>query len=984
MSKPDTKFLGTAPGWRGSDSLNESLPDNLIRDFDIRNSVSIGLRLSLSGCGLTDNSVQATPTAIGGDERNLQSGSQTAVGQIPKPEIPGYEILCELGRGGMGVVYQARQVRLNRVVALKMILAGEHASREAIQRLLGEAEAISRLNHPNIVQIHATGDWAGQPYVELEFVAGGSLASRLDGTPWPPRPAARIIERVARAAAEAHRMGIVHRDLKPANILMTTEGEPKISDFGLAKTTEEDCRLTRTQAILGSPSYMAPEQADGQARAAGPEADTYALGATLYELLTGRPPFVALTPLATLDLVRHSEPVPPRRLRRRLPLDLDTICLKCLEKAPHQRYRSADALADDLEAFLNYEPIRARRPPPWERSLKWLRHRPAVAALFLVTALAALSSIGIWRRHALEVACRAEAIRRHDNALREQIDQFLNLARAAIDGEDWEGAKTHLSSARALIRSEPRLTEMRATVDNLLALSELRILTQKRREQARARLAKFQHLWDEALFCASDFTGMAPETKLRSGRAAARAALEQFGLRTGRAVKLNLDPTHYSAQQSAWIVDSCYVLTLLLAEAESQPLAGESREHQLQKALRALDLAKTLRAPSLAYHVRRAGYLKRLGDHSGASAEERLAAKDSLAAGSSIDEFLAGEHAYRRGDLKAASTALRRTLLLEPDHFWALYLLAVCHLKAHQPSEAQAALVACQSRRPRFVWTYLLRGFAEAEMREFDLGEADFRHALELGVNVEERYVLLVNRGVLRVRRGAVAEAIDDLSAAIALRPGQFQAYVNLSQAYQALGKPDQALASLAQAIDRAPSQPVLYRARSELERSMSRQEAALSDLARAIELAPFGDPAVANDYISRAAIFQQAGRFEEALASCDLAIKLAPSRPDAHRLRGIALLGLKRYNEAIRALDLSLSHGAAPPGIYEIRGLAHSWAGAHERAISDYTMALNKGQCSPSLYANEAGRICSAAPRHPPSATSTELSASTPRTPMR
>ena len=275
------------------------------------------------------------------------------------PEVPGYEILGELGRGGMGVVYKARQCRLNRVVALKMILAGDYAGPDAVERIMAEAEIVARLQHPNIVQIYGIGDCDGRPYVEPEYVGGGSLADRLDGTPWPPRSAARLVESLAMAMAEAHRMGIIHRDLKPANILMTDDGTPKITDFGLAKSIEKNSELTRTESILGSPRYMAPEQAEGHTREVGPAADVYALGTNLYELLTGRPPFVAQTILATLDLVKNSEPVAPKRLQPGLASDLETICLKCLRKEAAERYESADALAEDLTRYLNDEPIQA-------------------------------------------------------------------------------------------------------------------------------------------------------------------------------------------------------------------------------------------------------------------------------------------------------------------------------------------------------------------------------------------------------------------------------------------------------------------------------------------------------------------------------------------------------------------------------------------------------------------------------------------------
>ena len=227
------------------------------------------------------------------------------------------------------------------------------------------------MQHPNIVQIHHIGEADGLPFFELEYVDGGSLDRRLDGTPWPARRAAELIEPLARGVAEAHRLGIVHRDLKPGNVLLAADGTPKITDFGLAKSLAADSGLTRTDSIMGSPSYMAPEQAEGKTKQVGPLADVYALGAILYELLTGRPPFRGTTALETLEQVKNAEPVPPSRLVPGLPRDVETIALKCLQKEPAKRYDSAAALAEDLRRFLGGEPIVARPVPFWERAWRW-------------------------------------------------------------------------------------------------------------------------------------------------------------------------------------------------------------------------------------------------------------------------------------------------------------------------------------------------------------------------------------------------------------------------------------------------------------------------------------------------------------------------------------------------------------------------------------------------------------------------------------
>jgi eukaryotic-like serine/threonine-protein kinase len=301
----------------------------------------------------------------------------------------GYEIIGELGRGGMGVVYLARKVALNRPCALKMILAGTHGGKSAAARFRVEAEAVARIRHPGIVQIYHVGEADGLPFLELEYLPGGSLEKMLDGTPRPSAEAARLVETLARAIAEAHRRGIVHRDLKPANILMDAGGQPKVADFGLAKIVDSDDGLTKTNLVIGSPSYMAPEQAEGNARSVGMTVDVYALGAILYELLTGRPPFRAATALETLEQVKAVEPVPPSRFQPGLPRNLETICLKCLEKSPSRRYATSEALAEDLRRHLAGEPILARRARLRERAWKWAWRHPAAAAVLAIVGVSA-------------------------------------------------------------------------------------------------------------------------------------------------------------------------------------------------------------------------------------------------------------------------------------------------------------------------------------------------------------------------------------------------------------------------------------------------------------------------------------------------------------------------------------------------------------------------------------------------------------------
>jgi serine/threonine protein kinase len=392
----------------------------------------------------------ATPSPAAAHEETAPTPrSPASTGE--RPTVPGYEILGELGRGGMGVVYQARQLSLKRIVALKMVLAGAHAGPQELARFRAEAEAVARLQHPNIVQIYAVGDKDGLPFCAFEFVEGGSLDKRINGTPLPVRDAAQLLETLARAVHHAHQHGIVHRDLKPANILVsggvvsggvangerpTTHHSPltthqlKITDFGLAKKIDAESDQTRSGAVVGTPSYVSPEQAAGK-KDIGPATDIYALGAILYEMLTGRPPFRGETVMDTLFMVLTEEPVPPVRLRPKVPRDLETICLKCLNKEPARRYPTAEALAEDLNRFLNGWPIQARPAGRLERLWRWCRHYPAAACLLaVVSVLLVVAAFGMW----------------HLSRLSQELVQSTALESAAQESEMLDDLNTYYSS----------------------------------------------------------------------------------------------------------------------------------------------------------------------------------------------------------------------------------------------------------------------------------------------------------------------------------------------------------------------------------------------------------------------------------------------------------------------------------------------------------------------------------------------------------
>jgi eukaryotic-like serine/threonine-protein kinase len=341
--------------------------------------------------------------------------SETAARERMPADVPGYEVVGRVGQGGMGAVYQARQLGLNRLVALKVLIGGAAAGSDRRARFAAEAKVVAALRHPNIVSVFDTGEYDGVPFFSMEFVPGGTLGQRLAAGPLAPETAARLMVPVVDAIQHAHDHGVIHRDLKPTNILISEDGAPKVSDFGLAKQLESDDGLTRTDAVLGTPSYMAPEQAEGK-KQIGPAADVYALGAILYHALTGRPPFQAATTLDTLRQVVERDPVPVRDLQPAVPRDLAVICEMSLRKEPERRYPSAGELAADLRRYLANEPIRARAIGPIERAWKWgRRHRGAALSGLAVSLALFVGTIvsGIYAGRATAAAKR-EATARSD------------------------------------------------------------------------------------------------------------------------------------------------------------------------------------------------------------------------------------------------------------------------------------------------------------------------------------------------------------------------------------------------------------------------------------------------------------------------------------------------------------------------------------------------------------------------------------------
>jgi eukaryotic-like serine/threonine-protein kinase len=392
--------------------------------------------------------VQGTPSPSALGTLAGQSGMAKRIDTTPKI-IGGYEIGATLGVGGMGVVYKATDLKLKRTVALKLIRTGSDASPDEMVRFRGEAEMVAQLQHPNIVHIYEIGMHEGQAFIVFEYVDGGNLADRIQGKPQPPRQAAEMAETLARAMHAAHQQHIIHRDLKPANILLTKGGTLKITDFGLAKQLGHSLGLSRTGDVMGTPSYMSPEQAAGQMENLGPSTDVYALGAILYEMLTGRPPFRGVTMFDTLEQVRSAEPAPLSRLVPKLHRDLGTVCLKCLQKSPAKRYANAQELADDLRRWLDGDAITARPVSRQEKVWRMLRRHPwqAAAAFACILAITLLTLLGLGQRERtyqqevqdaqqkyIEVQRQKETELRNQQALMQRtMDNILSLVKEGGD-----------------------------------------------------------------------------------------------------------------------------------------------------------------------------------------------------------------------------------------------------------------------------------------------------------------------------------------------------------------------------------------------------------------------------------------------------------------------------------------------------------------------------------------------------------------------
>jgi serine/threonine-protein kinase len=683
------------------------------------------------------------------------------------PRIPGYEVEAVLGRGGVGVVYQARHLLLGRPVAVKMLLRGEYASGVEVARFNQEARTLAGLRHPHIVQVHDVGECDGLPFFTMEFLEGGTLAQRLAGVPQPPRQAAALLATLCDAIDTAHRAGIVHRDLKPANVLLADEGTPKVSDFGLARCSaaEADERLTLTGQRIGTPSYMAPEQASRQFGSVGPAADIYALGAILYEMLTGRPPFHGESAAETERQLLAEDPVPPSRLNARVPRDLETICLKCLRKDPSRRYGAAAALADDLRRFQKGEPISARPTGTVERAAKWVKRRPAAATALAAAALLAISLIGgsLWL-----VSQRAA----NNKAVAQDLQEAVQQQKLS----NWALAESAMDRA-ALRLGDHGPGELH------------QILDQARRDATLvARLDHIHFAYQASVGGSVDYA--------HADRDYADA-FREAGLGTDQE-----DPQAVAAR-----VKNSNIQTALIGALDhwSCAVPSAARQKWISDVVRQADRDPTGfrdRVRSLAIWDHGSALAKAMNDAS----TETIAGQPAtflLAVGFRLVEFGKDDGPLV---LKAQQT--------HPSDFALNIRLGVKMLDKHDIPAGLGYFQAAMSLRPDVAMGHHNFGVALADSGRFDEAIIQYRQALVLDPTAVATHY---NLGVSLHRTGQSNQAIPELEEAIRLSPNEGLPYVSLGVVLADLGRYPEALDRTRQALALRPTGSLLAAAQGSI-----------------------------------------------------------------------------------------------------------------------------------------------------------------------
>jgi serine/threonine-protein kinase len=781
----------------------------------------------------------------------------TPLPRLPElPRIRGYEVQEVLGRGGMGIVYKARHVRLNRPVALKMLLAGPYAQPDELERFLREAEAVAGLSHPNIVQVHEVGDADGRPYFTMELVEGGSLAREVKGTPLPIQRAAALVATISEAIQMAHQRGIVHRDLKPGNILVTSDGTPKLTDFGLARRLQGGSGLTISGAPLGTPSYMALEQAQGQTAAIGPATDVYALGAILYELLTGRPPFQGETAECTIHQVIARDPVPPSRLNYKVPRDLETICLKCLHKASTRRYGSAAELAVDLRHFLDGKPVQARPVGAVEKAIKWARRRPTAALGVLAVLVMSVAGLwaGVWLR---------------------QQEEDRRTAKSQREGRAREAIETALRTADELRRKE-RLPEA------VLALSDASP------HVADAEDPELAHRLQEAqadIRIASDLERVRESRTLRPDGSIdyqqwAADYQEVFGrgkLRLTDDVEAIADSIRASAirdQLVAAIDDWAFVALMLQDGASVERLLRIARSADPEPRWR--DRFRDRSA------WESPGRLRELAD----------AAFTTSPPPAGHQTALLGLLLWQKGGGSRHISFLREACRRQPGNFWLSREMGTALLAENRLHESASYYHAALAMRPDSAWVHQELAFVLSLAGQTDAALAESHRAVELAPNessIRDRRVHLL------LEAGYWKDAATECRRAIDLHPGDFSAPLALANALAVHGRTDEAVVMYHKAIEINPGSVNAHQTLGLLFSWIARHEEAARAFRAETQLTP-ADP-VARQRLAHELV--ATGHPEEAIAELKAAMATGATHDSVYQDLGNLLRSRGRPEEA-------------------------------------------------------------------------------------
>jgi serine/threonine-protein kinase len=786
------------------------------------------------------------------------------------PELPGYEVLGPLGRGGMGVVYRARQMRLKRQVALKRLYHGDDRS---LARARGEAEALARLQHPGIVQIHEIVEHQGVAYLALELVEGGPLRAKLQGKPQAPRESAELVAALARAIHHAHLQGVVHRDLKPANVLLAGAGGlavpdstssfgdnkdpiktkaareglaglvPKITDFGVAKQLAGPSE-TRDGDVLGTPSYMSPEQAAGQAADVGPTTDVYSLGVILYEMLTGRAPLLGPSAVDTLILVRTQEPVPPRSLQPRIPRDLETICLKCLEKEPRRRYASAAELADDLGRFLEGRPIHARPTGPAERAWRWCCRHPREAVLGAVAVAGLLLALGGWlwlaelraeraEQSAHDLAERAEARARSSRAVNQALDEAGRLHR--------ESGGTDLVKLVAAGAAAQRARDLLPDGDDELGPRVERVRTAIARDERQAREKIAQAARDRVM------VGKLDVVLGNTGRPVGGFDLE----RADRGF------------QEAFVSHGIDVDRLDPAVA-AEKIRRSNIRGELLGSLDGWLTARRLRGADW----RRLHELLRRADPD----PWRNRLRDAIVGGN-LKKLVAVAEELVEAEQPSATLELVGPLLRI----------------AGLTDRAIAVLAAAQLRHPNEAGITLQLGLCCREAKPPRLDEAIrwFTVVLALRPGATAYY----NLGLTLTDKGDFEDGIVCVRQALAEQPDRLEFHGLLAELLLHMGRNDEASVAMRKVIQRQPSAHAWFNLGLALMQTRNLAEAETA-YRKALRL----DPGLAEARLSLAQVLQHQGQLDDALACSQRALKQASNKPELKSNVQLRLDNIRRW----------------------------------------------------------------------------------------